>query len=427
MKRADVAIVGGGPGGASCALTLAEHGVSSTIIEKEAFPRYHIGESMTGECGNTVRMFGLERAMAQSGYPIKRGVRVFNPRGAHAFWIPVMARDLASGSLVEATTWQVPRDHFDAVMLGAAKARGSEIIRGEALDVIRSGDRIAGVRVKSADLGTIDVEASVVVDASGQSAFLSRCGVVGRKQRGRYDNQIAIFSQVTGAIRDAEPGDGNTLIFYQKPNHWAWFIPLDAERVSIGVVVPTEYFKGAGLTLDGFLKREVASLNPNLTDRIGNVTYTEPVRSASNYSYEIEEYTGPGYLCVGDSHRFIDPIFSFGMHFAVKEGQLAAETISQHLASVTKDVASAGDNPFAEYQKLTTLGMDAIQDLIDAFWFRPLQFAFITHHQHRDDIIDLFAGRVYEEEPSAGLVEIRHVLGEAGIGRHGRTAMAARH
>ena len=424
MLKSDVVIVGGGPGGASCALALAEHGVSSTIVEKEAFPRYHIGESMTGECGNAVRSFGLESMMADRGYPTKRGVRVFNPSGNHAFWIPVMARDDAAG-LVEATTWQVPRDQFDAIMLDAAKARGATVVRGQALTVLHSGDQVAGIRMLSPVLGTVEIEASVVVDASGQSSFLSRCGVVGRKQRGLYDNQVAIFSQVRGAIRDPEPDGGNTLIFYQRPNHWAWFIPLDDERVSIGIVVPSKYFKDAGLPAEDFLRKEIAELNPNLTDRVESVNYVEPARTASNYSYVIQEYTGPGYLCVGDSHRFIDPIFSFGMHFAVKEGQLAADTIARHLASVAQGEANAAGNPFAEYQRMTTLGMDTIQDLIDAFWFRPLQFAYVAHHQHRGDIIDIFAGRVYQDEPSAGLSEIRQVLAEAGIGRQSKPATMA--
>jgi len=77
-----------------------------------------------------------------------------------------------------------------------------------------------------------------MIDASGQGTFLANRGVIGPKDRGNYDKQLAVFSQVTGAIRDEGDVRDNTLIFYQKKNHWAWFIPLDKDVVSIGVVTP---------------------------------------------------------------------------------------------------------------------------------------------------------------------------------------------
>lgn len=407
----DVAIVGGGPGGTSCAIALAQRGLKAVIIEKDSFPRYHIGESMTGECGATIREFGLEAVMVERGYPVKHGVRVFNPSGAFAFWVPVMARDPETG-LRPATTWQVPRDDFDALMLAKAQQEGTAYVKGEAIGLMQDDDgRARGVRVKGEDGSVFEIAADAVVDASGPTAFLSHLGVLPKKSRGRYDNQVAVFSQVTGAVRDPGESSGNTLIFYKEPNHWAWFIPLDAERTSIGAVVPTGYFKSQGLSAHDFLMREMEMLNPNLTERMANVRYVEDVRTASNYSYEIAEFTGPGYLCVGDSHRFIDPVFSFGMHFAVKEGQLAAGAIADYLSGAAAD----SERPFAQYQRTCQIGMNSIQDLIDAFWTRPLQFAYVAHYQHRDDIIDLFAGRVYEEEPSAGLQAIREVVRQAGL------------
>ena len=59
----DVVIIGGGPAGAGSALYLERLGIQSTILEKESFPRYHIGESLTGECGKCLRDLGLEEVM----------------------------------------------------------------------------------------------------------------------------------------------------------------------------------------------------------------------------------------------------------------------------------------------------------------------------------------------------------------------------
>ncbi|MGH8937646.1 MAG: FAD-dependent monooxygenase [Acidimicrobiia bacterium] len=66
--KADVVIVGGGPGGSASSLFLAEKGISSLIVERDAFPRFHIGESMTGECGGLVRKLGFENEMLRRGH-----------------------------------------------------------------------------------------------------------------------------------------------------------------------------------------------------------------------------------------------------------------------------------------------------------------------------------------------------------------------
>ena len=78
--KTPVAIVGAGPGGSALAMFLAKQGIKAAIIEKEGFPRYHIGESMTGECGGVVRALGLEQKMLEHRYPVKWGVHVWGPQ-----------------------------------------------------------------------------------------------------------------------------------------------------------------------------------------------------------------------------------------------------------------------------------------------------------------------------------------------------------
>src|SRR5262249_37546502 len=211
---------------------------------------------------------------------------------------------------------------------------------------LKDGDRIAGVRCRSKQGVEQDIRAEVVVDASGQATFLANRAVIGPKDRGKYDKQVAIFSQVVGAIRDEGPTRDNTLIFYQKKNHWAWFIPLDKEAVSVGVVTPSDYFTSRKLSKEEFLREELQTLNPELASRVRDVKFVEETRGISNYSYCIEHFTGKGFLCVGDSHRFIDPIFSFGLLFASKEAELAAAAIRDYLAGKNRET----ENPFAAYE-----------------------------------------------------------------------------
>ena len=408
--KTDVAIVGGGPGGTACAMFLEQAGIRSTIIEKAQFPRYHIGESMTGECGNCLRTLGLADEMVRRAHPVKWGVSVYGPKGVNPFYVPVNGR--GADGLFDASTWQVRRSDFDQMMLDAARSRGVGFIHGEALEPLRDGESITGVRVRTATGVVEDVVSSVVIDASGPSTFLSRSNLTSRKERGNYDNQVAIFSQVSGGVRDAGKTAGDTLIFYQKKHHWAWFIPLDDESVSIGVVVPTEYFASRKESKRDFLVRELHELNPELKRRVPEIRLTEEVRAISNYSYDTRHFTGKGYLAIGDSHRFIDPVFSFGLYFSIKEAEHAAAATAAYFNGLGRD----DENPFLGYEQRSNSGMDVVQELINAFWNQPLAFAVMVHSRYTEDCIDMFAGRVYMDKPSPGLLAFRKVNDRAAPG-----------
>ena len=423
-RKHDVVIVGGGPAGSAAALYLLTEGVRPVILEKADFPRYHIGESMTGECGACVRSLGLEQRMTAEGHAVKLGVKVYGEGGKNAFWVPVAERT-PDNELRLGRTWQVLRSNFDEMMLTAAIERGAELVPCEAVaPLVESDNRVAGIRFRTPQGALEDLKAEVVIDASGQAAFLSNKGVTSPVRRGDYDKQLAVFSQATGAIRDHGEHSGDTLIFYRNKNHWAWFIPLDDEVVSIGVVTPSDYFVSQGLSKPDFLRQELQTLNPELARRLPDLTFVEEVRTASNYSYRVEHFTGRGCLSIGDSHRFIDPIFSFGLFLGIKEAELASEAVVRHLSDGPADAA----NPFADYEALCDRGQNILQDLIDCFWDFPLAFQYMVHHAHKDDMIDCFAGRIHDERVanSEGVRAMRHLLtSRAAVGVTAQTGTEA--
>lgn len=412
--KTDVAIIGGGPGGCTAAMLLSQRGLRVTLIEKEQLPRYHIGESLTGECGNCLRALGLEEEMTRRRHPVKYGVTLYGPGGKNVFWVPVKGWHPESG-LFDSHTWSAPRSDFDHMLFMEAAARGVSVMQADAVAPLLNGAGVRGVRIRT-DSGMVeDIAAEVLVDASGQSTFLANAGLLGEKVRGNYDRQVSIFSQVAGAIRDPGVASGNTLIFYRGKRHWAWFIPLDDELVSVGVVVPSDYYREKNESKHQFLLRELQELSPELKRRLPKIEFVEEVRGISNYSYRLMNFTGKGFLCVGDSHRFIDPIFSFGVFFAMKE----AEHASSSIASFFADSKREDPNPFADYQRLCDRGQDNVQELIDAFWEHPYAFSMFAHHRYPEDIIHMFAGRVYQETPLPGLLAMR------AINEQGRKEKAA--
>ena len=194
--KIDVAIVGGGPAGATSAMFLADQGIRSVIIERETFPRYHIGESLTGAGGKILRDLGLEPKMVVGRYPVKQGVRVFG-QSTKGTWVRSGHWARRKLEAFEWNTWQVRRSEFDKMLLNEAVSRRAQLVPGRAIRPLLShGGAVTGVRVKPAGGGEFDIESQVLLDCSGQATLLANLGgVTGPKYLGAYDKQIAIFSR----------------------------------------------------------------------------------------------------------------------------------------------------------------------------------------------------------------------------------------
>ena len=409
--KSDVVIVGGGPGGTASAMFLLREGIKPLIVEKETFPRYHIGESLTGAGGKVLRDLGLEPEMRKRGHPAKHGAKIFGQSKSGSWFVPVTGRD-ENWELFDTDTWQVRRSDFDKMMLEEAVARGATLIRGNAIEPLRNDDgSVRGVRVRMEDGGIQDIASQVLLDCSGQATWLANLGgVTGPKYLGAYDKQIAIFSQVAGAVRDQggprENHGDNTLIFYRKKYHWAWFIPLDRDIVSVGVVIPAAYFLEKKESKADFLRRELHQLHPELERRVPEIKLVEDVHVIPNYSYQVKGFCGKGFLAIGDAHRFIDPIFSFGVTAAMREAQFAAPAIRAYLEGAQRDRR----NPFAGHQLRCEQGIDVLEDVLDAFWEYPLDFGLCVYRRFREQMTDLFAGRIYERQPLPAVQFFRRLL-----------------
>jgi FADH2-dependent halogenase len=244
------------------------------------------------------------------------------------------------------------------------------------------------------------------------ATFLANQKVTGPKYVGSYDKQIAFFAHVKGAVRDegteGETARDNTVIFYKKKYHWAWFIPVDKEVVSIGLVVPTAEFGASKQSPEDFFRSYMPTINPELERRTRELEYVEKVHVIPNYSFQVRRFCGKGYICIGDAHRFIDPIFSFGLSATLREAEFAVPQVVKYLKGEHRDQ----ENPFDEYQRFVEKGADNLEDMVDLFWEQPFAFATFVHQRYRGELIDAFAGRVYETEnqPSPAILIFRQML-----------------
>src|SRR5437870_13681097 len=347
---------------------LIREGIKPIILEQEAFPRFHIGESMTGEAAQVLRRLGFGDEMIRRKHPVKHGVRVFGTTGVNSWYIPVAARD-KEWNLSLASTWQVRRSEFDVMMLKAAEARGATVMQGTATKPLLADDgAVRGVTVRWPDGKSENIETEVVLDCSGLATFLANQRVTGPKYVGNYDKQIAFFSHATGAVRGSassgEDAKDNTIIFYLKKFHWAWFIPIDDEVISLGLVVPTATFQESGQTPEEFFRSTLPEINPALARKISDIQLVEKVHVIPNYSYQVRRFCGKGFICIGDAHRFIDPIFSFGISATLREAEFAVPHVLAYLEGKGRDLA----NPFAEHMLFCEKGTDNLEDMVDLFW-----------------------------------------------------------
>ncbi len=116
-KVHDVVIIGGGPAGSCTAMFLKKYfGIQSLIIEKERFPRYHIGESFTGETGGQLRKLDMGHVLDSQEYLTKLGTKVYGKGGNNSFYIPVMAR--VNGELQDATDMASPAQRLRSTSSG---------------------------------------------------------------------------------------------------------------------------------------------------------------------------------------------------------------------------------------------------------------------------------------------------------------------
>ena len=235
------------------------------------------------------------------------------------------------------------------------------------------------------------------------------CGCGGASATRHLPSPVAAFTQVRGALRDPGEMGNNTFIFYGDTFSWGWLIPVSPDVTSVGVVVPAQGYKAVARTPEALLRWGLQNINPDLARRVRGSDPVESVKFISNYSYRIEPFAGDGWLCVGDAHRFSDPIFSFGVSLAMAEARAARDAIVEALGR------GETQQPFARYVQHCNTGQDAASDLIRYFWKFPAFFGMQAQGAMRRDFVRLLAGDVYGPELPA-LAMMRHSLRNAAAG-----------
>lgn len=393
MDTYDVIVIGGGPAGSTTAALVAESGKNVLVLERDIFPRFKIGESLMPGTYWTLQRLGIFEKMQASAFPKKFSVQFFGKSGKAG--APFYFNENEPEE--RAQTWQVLRSDFDQLMIDNAVEKGAEVEYGiSVLDVVFEGDCATGVVVRMPDKSTKELKAQVIVDASGQSALISR------NLKNITDipdlQNAAIYTHFKGAVRDCGVDEGATLIMQtEKGESWFWYIPLPNDVVSVGVVGHIDYLlKNRKVTAEGIFNIELAKCKP-MVARVEGAEQLFPFKTTKEFSYKAENMSGNGWVLVGDAFGFLDPIYSSGIFLALKSGEMAADAIIE--AFEKNDFSGAQLGNFEdEYQT----GIEAIRRLVYAFYSKKFSFGKFLQQfpECRRDIINILVGNVYREDVS---------------------------
>jgi flavin-dependent dehydrogenase len=390
----DAIVIGGGPAGATAAAVLAAKGRRTVVLEREKFPRYHIGESLMPYCYFPLERIGVIDSMKASHFPRKYSVQFVNTTGklSQPFYFFQHLEHDAS------TTWQVLRSEFDDMLLSKARENGAEVRElTTARELLWDNNAVTGVLAEDSEGQRYELRAPITIDASGRDALAVTRN--GWKVRDTHLDKIAIWTYYKGAMRDPGLDEGATTVAYLPDRGWFWYIPLPDDIVSVGVVAEKEYLYRDTRDPAEIFQREI-SANPWIESHLAPGEQFGRYWVTGEYSYRSRFCGADGLILAGDAYAFLDPVFSSGVFLALRSGELAGEAADAALAAGNFSAAQ-----FRPYSDHLMAGIEAMRKLVYAFYDQEFSFRefLMAHPNLKGDLTDCLIGNLFRDfEPLFG-------------------------
>src|SRR6266568_4443147 len=386
----DAIVIGGGPAGSSAATVLAEHGHKALVLEREKFPRYHIGESLLPFTFHPLQRLGLIEEMRKSAFIRKYSVQFVSQSGRASqpfYFFTRYDRETI------AQTWQVLRSEFDLMLMENARAKGEEVLEEITVkELIAEGGRVMGLRAKDKSGKVTEFRAPITLDCSGKESFAAVRN--NWRMKDPQLNKVAVWTYYKGAKRDPGIDEGATTVAYVPDKGWFWYIPQHKQMVSVGVVADGKYLTRDGVkSPEAIFKREIEQ-NLWIKDHLSEGHQTGQYYLTSEYSFHTKHCARDGLLLVGDAFCFLDPVFSSGLMFALKSGVLAADAAQAALQA--RDFSPAR---FAEYGATLRHGIENMRKLVYAFYDPNFSFRALTdkYPDLAGEVTDCLSGDVEKD------------------------------
>lgn len=363
----DVAIIGGGPAGSTAATFLALKGRKVVVLEKEKFPRFHIGESLLPYSMGAFERLGVRQKLDAKFLP-KYGAEICTTCGEGV--VKFNFKDAYRARHERA--YQVTRSEFDKLLLDHSAETGATVLEETAVEHLNFGENEVGIAIRTAGARQ-EIAARYVIDCSGRNTVIGNFFNLKKP----YPNlkKFSVFAHYENVARD-EGHEGTYSRLVRGSDRWFWMIPLSPTKMSIGVVMDAADFKALKKrpeeALDSMLREQ-----PEIWSRMTRATRVSAVYSEGDYSYRNRSLAGDRWLLAGDAAGFIDPIFSTGVFVAMESAEHAANAVDAVLKNPGCRAAV-----FKKYAR----EMNRVMDLYLRFvsnWYKPRFIEVITHPVNR--------------------------------------------
>ncbi len=325
----DVVVVGGGPAGSTVATLLAMWKHKVLVLEKEHFPRHHIGESLLAGTTQLMKQMNVYDKVEQAGFVHKYGATYIWGKSEEPwsiFFSEVSDEDRYS--------FQVERSRFDKILLDHAQEIGATVKEGCRLtEFIYEQERVVGARYIDDEHITHTVSCQFCVDATGQSAFLGNA--LKLRTFNKALRNFALYAYYQGGksaveiVSSLRPQDQGNIFVAAIDKGWIWYIPLGNKRYSVGVVTQANYAQEFSKEKRFAFYQECLQASPQMRYLLSEAQIeSTSLYTQSDWSYVCNSFQGPGYILVGDAACFVDPILSTGVDLAMEGAFKAARAIN---------------------------------------------------------------------------------------------------
>jgi flavin-dependent dehydrogenase len=424
----DVAIIGGGPAGASMGAYLSKAGASCVVLERELFPRHHVGESLVPSAMRVFRDLDFLDQMEEAKFPHKFGAAwTAEDRGAYDMdfkggfkdrdeiapqsHVDIRFNERQQDGVDREYTYHVDRSKFDLMLLQQANKFGASVYEGVKVSAVDFTQEHPLVNFKMGRNGReMGVSAKIVIDASGRNTFLGN--QLKLKLKDPVFDQYAIHTWFDNYDRKvfAKKDEQREFIFIHFlpiSNTWIWQIPISDTVTSIGVVTQKKNFAKSRQDREAFFWDAVGT-RPALRDALKKADQLHPFRDEGDYSYAMKQVTGDNWLMIGDAGRFVDPIFSTGVSIALNSSRFAHKSV---LAALEKGDCSR--QSFSEFETKIRLGTKNWYEFISVYYRLNVLFTyFVGDPRYRLDVLKLLQGDVYDDAAPPVLEKMKKMVSE---------------
>ena len=380
-----VIIIGAGPSGSIAGALLHNSGHQVTILERQHFPRFSIGESLLPQCMEFIQQAGMMDAVVKAGFQFKNGAS-FVYRDQHTVFD---FEDKFTDGM--GTTFQVQRGRFDKILADEAARMGVDIRwQMEVTAVDFSGDK-PKLDVRDPSGEVVTHEADFVLDASGFGRILPR--LLDLESPSGFPVRKALFGHIEDRIDDAQ-FDRNKIRITVHPDHkdvWFWLIPFSNGRSSIGVVAQADFYQS--WTCNDTALQDIINQDNSLRALLKNAVFDDKINTITGYSANVKSLYGKGYALLGNAGEFLDPVFSSGVTIAMKSASLAAGVLDRQFKQEAVDWNT-------DYAVPLQRGVDTFRVFVDA-WYDG-RFQDVIFHQKQQPeikamICSILAGYAWDE------------------------------